>query len=316
MADIVITEFLDEVVVRALAETHDVFYDKDLVDRPADLFAALEDCRAVIVRNRTRVDAELLDHAPKLKVVGRVGVGVERIDQHACEARGVVVCPARGANDVTVAEYVITGLLLAFRKAFFATGQVLEGSWPRLEMIGRELGGKRLGLVGFGDIGRQVARRANAFAMEVIAYDPYVSAGDPIWRELRVARVALERLLSESDAVSLHVPLTDETHHLIDAAALACMKARAVLVNTTRGGVVDEAALVQALKAGRLGGAVMDVFAEEQLSAQAAAVFAGVPNLILTPHIAGVTEESNYRLSAVTVENVLRVLNRDERKDP
>ena len=316
MADIVITEFMDDAVARELAETHDVLYDKDLADRPADLLAAARDCRALIVRNRTRVDAALLDRCPNLRVIGRVGVGIERIDLEACAARNVIVCPARGANAVAVAEYAIAGLLLSYRGAFFASERVTAGTWPRLRLIGRELAGKTLGIVGFGDIGRHVAARAEALGMRIMGNDPYVPPEDPAWRAPPTERVGLDRLLGESDAVSLHVPLTEETRHLIDAAALARMKSEAVLVNTARGGVVDEAALIEALKTGRLGGAVLDVFEEEPLSAAAGAVFAGVPNLILTPHIAGVTEESNYRLSTVTVENVLRVLNQDGRKEP
>ncbi len=316
MADIVITEFLDEGVARALAETHDVLYDKDLVDKPADLLVAVRDCRALIVRNRTRVDAALLDRCPGLRVVGRLGVGLERIDLDACEARGIPVFPARGANAVAVAEYAIAGLLILYRGAFLASERVLAGAWPRIEMTGRDLAGKRLGIVGLGDIGRHAAARAGALGMELMASDPYVPPEDPVWGGLRVERVELDRLLAESDAISLHVPLTEETRRLIDEAAFARMKPDAVLVNTARGGVVDEAALVAALKAGRLGGAVVDVFEEEPLSAETAAKFIGVPNLILTPHIAGVTEESNYRLSTMTVENVLRVLSQEQRESP
>ena len=316
MADIVITEFLDEGVVRALAETHDVLYDQDLVDRPDDLLAAARDCRALIVRNRTRVDAALLGECPRLCVIGRLGVGLERIDLEACAARGIPVFPARGANAVAVAEYAIAGLLLLYRSALLATDRVIAGAWPRLESIGKELAGKRLGIVGLGDIGRHTAARAGALGMRLMASDPYVPPEDPVWRELRVARTDLEELLGESDAISLHVPLTEETRHLIDAAALARMKPDAVLINTARGGVVDEAALVAALEAGRLGGAVVDVFEEEPLSAATGAKFAAVPNLILTPHVAGLTEESNHRLSAVTIENVLRVLGINQREEP
>ncbi len=309
MARIVITEFMDDEVARELAETHDVLYDPDLVDRPADLAAAAKDCAALIVRNRTVVDAALLDGCKNLRVVGRLGVGLERIDLAACEARGVVVCPARGANATAVAEYVIAGLLILLRGAFGATGRVVRGDWPRRELIGRDASGRRLGLVGFGDIARHVARRAGALGMRVAACDPYVHADDPAWRDHAAARLDFDRLLAESDAISLHVPLTDETRHLIDAAALARMKADAVLVNTTRGGVLDEAALVEALKAGRLAGAMLDVFEEEPLDAAAGARFADVPNLVLTPHIAGVSRDSNRWLSVLTVNNVLGVLN-------
>ena len=308
MADIVITEFMDEAVARDLAEARDVLYDPGLVDRPDDLAAAARSCRALIVRNRTRVDAALLDLCPDLRVIGRLGVGLERIDLAACKARGVVVCPARGANAVSVAEYVIATLLIMLRGAYHATAQVIGGAWPRRELIGREAAGRALGLVGFGAIARHVAVRAQALGLRLMACDPFVHPEDPVWRELRTERVALDRLLETSDAVSLHTPLTEETRHLIDAAALAKMKRHAILINTTRGGVVDEAALVEALRAGAIGGAVLDVFAEEPLTADRGALFAGVPNLLLTPHIAGVTEDSNRWLSLLTVENVLRVL--------
>jgi (S)-sulfolactate dehydrogenase len=312
MADIVIAEFLDEAVVRDLAKTHDVLYEPDLEERRDDLLAALGEARAIIVRNRTLVNQELLDRAPRLRVVGRVGVGVERIDQEACAARGVTVCPAYGANAITVAEYTIAGLLLAWRGALLASQRVIDGDWPRREMIGHDLAGKTLGLAGFGDIGRAVAERARSFEMAVIAYDPYVAPDDPGWRGRHVERVDFDTLLQDSHAVSLHLPLTEETRHIVDEAAIARMKPGALLINTTRGGTVDEAALIAALRSGQLGGAVLDVFEQEPLTAETGAAFAGVPNLILTPHIAGVTEESNHRLSAITAENVLRVLAQSE----
>lgn len=308
MADIVISEFLDENALRGLMKTHDVRYGPDLVDRREELLAALGQSRAIIVRNRTWVNQELLDAAPRLQVVGRVGVGVERIDQDACAARGVAVCPAYGANAITVAEYTIAALLLAWRGAFLTSERVIDGDWPREEMIGYDLSGKTLGLIGFGNIGRAVAKRARAFDMTVIASDPYIPPAEPAWNEFGARPVALESVLGESDAVSLHAPLTDETRHIIDAAAIAAMKPGALLVNTSRGGTVDEAAMIAALRSGQLGGAAIDVFEREPLTAETGAAFAGVPNLILTPHIAGLTEESNQRVSSVTVENVLRVL--------
>jgi len=312
MADIVITEFLDQNSLRDMKKTHDVHYGPDLVDRREELLAALGQTRAIIVRNRTWVNQELLDAAPRLQVVGRVGVGVERIDQEACKARGVAVCPAFGANAITVAEYTIAALLLAWRGAFLASQRVIDGDWPRQEMIGYDLSGKTLGLIGFGNIGRAVAKRARAFDMTVIASDPYIRPEESAWDELGVRPVALESVLRESDAVSLHAPLTEETRHIIDASAIAAMKPGALLINTSRGGTVDEAAMIAALHSGQLGGAAIDVFEREPLTAETGAAFAGVPNLILTPHIAGLTEESNQRVSAVTVENVLHVLAQGE----
>ncbi len=311
MADIVITEFMDDDVAADLAATHDVLYDKDLVDRPEDLVREAAQARALIVRNRTRVDAALLEACPNLKVIGRLGVGLERIDLAACSKRSVEVCPARGANAVSVAEYVIATMLVLLRGAYGATGRVIAGEWPRGDLIGREAAGATLGLIGFGDIARHVATRASALGMTLVAYDPFVHEEDPAWRELRVEAVPLARLLEISDVVSLHTPFTEQTANMIDAAALKRMKDDAILINTTRGGIVDEDALVAALRAGTLGGAAMDVFAQEPMSAERGALYDGVPNLILTPHIAGVSIEGNRWISVLTVQNVLSVLARE-----
>ena len=310
MADIVITEFMDETIAAELAATHDVLYDRNLVDRPADLARAAAECRALIVRNRTQVTAALLDGCPALKVVGRLGVGLENIDLDACAARSIEVLPARGANAVSVAEYVIAATLMLLRGAYGATGRVIAGEWPRNALMGREVAGCTMGLVGFGDIARQVATRAAALGMAVLAHDPFVHAEDPVWRATRVRPVPLEALLRQADAISLHVPFTATTRNMIDAAAIATMKGDAVLINTARGGIVDEDAVVAALRAGRMGGAALDVFAAEPVDAASGARFADVPNLILTPHIAGVTNESNRWTSVLTANNVRRALGR------
>jgi (S)-sulfolactate dehydrogenase len=303
--DIVISEFMDEAAVRDLAP-RDVLYDPALADRPEDLRAAVADARALIVRNRTEVREVLLEAAPRLRVVGRLGVGLDNIDVRACAARGVTVCPATGANDVSVAEYVIAAALILLRGAYFASPEVAAGAWPRNRLIGREIAGKRLGLVGFGGIARETAKRAAALGMNVAAYDPYVPGDSPAFAG--ASRLDLDALLGSADVLSLHVPLTPETRHMIDAGALARMKPDAVLVNAARGGVVDEPALAAALRAGRLAGAALDVFETEPLGADRGALFAGLANVILTPHVAGVTVESNVRVSRVTVENVLRHL--------
>jgi len=298
MADLVISEFMDEAAVAELARKFDLLYDPTLVDDPARLQAALGAARGFIVRNRTQVTAELLAAAPGLTAVGRLGVGLDNIDLAACEARGIDVYPATGANAVAVAEYVLGSLLILLRGVFEATPEVAAGDWPRGRYQGREASGKMLGLVGLGGIALLVAERARPFGMTIAAYDPFVPAGDPRWAG--VERVEdLNSLLGVAEVLSLHVPLTEETRNLLDAAALARMKPEAVVINTARGGIVDEAALVAALKAGKLGGAALDVFTEEPLQGAAAARFAGAPNLILTPHVAGVTQEANTRVSAM-----------------
>jgi (S)-sulfolactate dehydrogenase len=310
MPEIVIPEFMDEDAIREGLSGFDVLYDPTLVERPAEIAAATAQARALIVRNRTQVTRELLGGAKRLECVGRLGVGLDNIDVEACKAQGVAVYPATGANDVSVAEYVIAAAMMLLRGAYAATPDVIAGTWPRNRLIGRELSGKRLGLVGFGSIARETAKRAAALDMAVVAFDPYVPAEHPAWSQPsgRVVRLGFDELLATSDVVSLHVPLTPETRNLVDAGALERMKPGAVLINAARGGIVDEAALAEALKSGGLGGAALDVFAEEPLSAARGAAFAGCPNLILTPHIAGVTAESNVRVSWATAEAVKKHL--------
>ncbi|HEX2256762.1 MAG TPA: hydroxyacid dehydrogenase [Afifellaceae bacterium] len=305
--DIVICEFMDEEAVSRLGARYATHYDPALVDHPDELAAQLGSARALIVRNRTKVRAGLMAAAPRLACIGRLGVGLDNIDLEACRARGIAVYPATGANAVSVAEYVVTAALVLLRRAWFATKVVADGQWPRESLSGREAHGKILGLVGLGRIGRETARRAAALGMEIVAFDPFVPAADPAWRLAR--RVGLlEELLGHADVVSLHVPLTPETRRMIDAAAIARMKPGAILINAARGSVVDEAALVEALAAGRLGGAALDVFEMEPLTKEAGRRFAGLPNLILTPHIAGLTEEANFRVSDMVAEAVLRHL--------
>ena len=305
MPDVVICEFMDEQAIREGLAGFDVLYDPALVDRSEDLKKAVAQARALIVRNRTQVRGALLESAAKLRAVGRLGVGLDNIDLAACEARGIAVLPASGANDLSVAEYVICTAMLLLRGAYGAASEVIAGKWPRNALIGREMAGKTMGLVGFGSIARLTAKLAAALGMTVIAFDPF--AKDDVFAAAQVRRMTLNDLLAAADVVSLHVPLTDDTRNMIDAAALGRMKPDAILINAARGGVVDEAAAA-ALKDGKLGGAALDVFVEEPLGAAKGGVFAAGPNLVLTPHIAGVTTESNTRVSWVTVENVKRVL--------
>ncbi|MEB0010505.1 hydroxyacid dehydrogenase [Glaciimonas sp. Gout2] len=305
---IVITEFMDDAAVDVLRAAFDTCYLPTLVDQRADLLAQLEQVDALIVRNRTKVDAALLAAAPNLKVVGRLGVGLDNIDVAACAARGIEVIPATGANARAVAEYVIGTAMALLRQAYTRSAETAAGKWPRAALSnGRELSGKTLGLIGFGGIGQLTARLAQALGVHVIAYDPMFGPKAPVWAATGVACTRIDDLLRVADIVSLHVPLVDQTRNLINATALAKMKKTSILINTSRGGIVDESALAQALHASNLGGAAIDVFMQEPLAADTP--LADAPNLILTPHIAGVTEESNTRVSAVIatlVGNYLR----------
>lgn len=307
MADIVVSEFMDEAALEVARHTFDVLYAPELVDDPNALLAAVQGAKALVVRNRTQVRGALLEAGTELKVIGRLGVGLDNIDVPACEARGIKVCPATGANDLSVAEYVITTALLLLRTAYHSTPDVVSGGWPRGKLMGREISGKTLGLVGFGAIARETAKRAASLGMTIVGYDPFLDAQSPHWAGAR--KVEIEELLAASDVVSLHVPLTDATTNLLNATAIKSMKSDAILINAARGGVVDEIALADAMRAGHLGGAALDVFEREPVTAEGGSKFDGIPNIILTPHIAGVTQESNVRVSEVTVANVLSVLN-------
>ncbi len=305
---IVITEFMDEPAVAQLAAQHDVLYDPKLVDDAPHLLREAAGADAIVVRNRTQVRGELLGALQRCRVVGRLGVGLDNIDVAACEARGITVIPATGANALSVAEYVVGTAMLLLRGAYQSAAEMAGGQWPRTALSnGREVSGKTLGLVGFGSIGQLTARLAQGLGMTVVAFDAMMDAANPVFAQTGVRCITLDELTTSADVISLHVPLLAATRDLFDAQRIAAMKPGAVLINTARGGVVDEAALAAALKAGQLGGAAIDVFVVEPVPASN--VWAGCPNLLLTPHIAGVTAEANERVSALIAERVLQALN-------
>jgi (S)-sulfolactate dehydrogenase len=306
MYDIVITEFIDPWAVEDLKRDFKVHYDRNLVDHPDEIVRHAADAPALIVRNRTQVRDKVLAGCRNLKVIGRLGVGLDNIDMDECGRRGIRVFPATGANSVSVAEYVIAAMMVGLRNVWQANADVLAGKWPRNDLMFREVAGKRLGMIGFGGIGREVAKRAKALELDLCGYDPAVNPDDPAWKQYGATPLDLDTLFRTSDIVSLHVPLTPDTRNLIDAKAMAKMKPTAFIINSSRGGIIDEGALAAALKAGQLGGAALDVYDQEPL--KKGSVLEGVPNLLLTPHIAGVTEESNARVSSVTVANVRRAL--------
>jgi D-3-phosphoglycerate dehydrogenase len=248
--------------------------------------AELADADALIVRSATRVTKDLLEKAPRLRAVGRAGVGVDNIDLPEATKRGVLVMSTPGGNAVSVAEHTFALMLALARQVPKVDAGLREGRWEK-SSSGTELRGKTLGLIGLGRIGGEVARRAEAFDMKIIAYDPYIS--EAAAKELQVELVNLDRLLAESDFISLHTALSPATQNMINAKSIEKMKKSARIVNAARGELIDEAALAEALKNGRLAGAALDVFVEEPPKNSP---LIGLQNLIGTPHIAGSTAEA------------------------
>lgn len=298
---------MDEPAVARLRAAHEVVYQPDWVDDMPRLLAAAGEADALVVRNRTQVRGNLLDALLSCRVVARLGVGLDNIDVDACAARGIQVIPATGANALSVAEYVVCTAMLLLRGAYGSSAEVAAGQWPRAALSqGREVAGKTLGLVGYGAIGQLTGRLARGLGMQVLAFDPLMGADHPAFAEGTAERCTLDGLLARADVISLHVPLVVGTRALFGAERIAAMKPGALLINTARGGIVDEPALAQALHSGHLGGAAIDVFEAEPQPA--AAHWQGCPRLLLTPHIAGVTAESNQRVSALIAERLLEAL--------
>ncbi len=271
-------------------------------DRPR-IAEIVSDCDALIVRSTTRVDGELLAAAGELRVVGRAGIGVDNVDVARATERGILVVNAPTANLVSATEHTFALLLALARNVAGADASMKAGEWDRKRFLGSELNGKVLGVVGLGRIGQSVAVRARAFEMKVIAHDPYLDSG--VARRLEIELVSLDELLPRADVVTLHVPLTDRTRGLLGRERLAKLKPGALVVNCARGGVVDEEALLEALEAGRVGGAALDVFAQEPPKMSALVAH---PRVVATPHIGAQTREAQERVATETARMVLEAL--------
>jgi len=262
----------------------------------------LPDFDALVVRSATTVTAEILQAGKRLKVVGRAGIGVDNVDVAAATDLGILVVNAPTANLMSATEHTFALLLSLARRVPFADASTKAGGWDR-KILGIELQGKTLGIIGFGRIGQRVAARARGFEMNVVAYDPFLDAAAA--RKLEVELLPLEELLGRADAITLHTPLTEQTRNLLDARRLALMKKGALIVNCGRGGVVDEAALLAALESGHLAGAALDVFAEEPPKDL---TLVRHPNVVATPHLGAQTREAQERISQETAEMVLAAL--------
>ena len=305
MARILISENIQGAAVDALRARFDVSLQPDLWKSEALLTDEIRTCHALIVRNQTPVTAKLLADTPKLLVVGRAGVGLDNIDLKAVEQAGIVIASTPDQNAISAAELTIGMILALARKIPPADQDTKQGNWNRQKFVGMELYGKTLGIVGAGKIGYLTARRALAFGMNILAHDPYLSPDNILLSDLWAELVSLDELLSRADVVSCHLPATLETSGLINGTCFSKMKPGALFVNTSRGAVVVEEDLVAALKRGALGGAALDVRAQEP---PALGQLESLPNVILTPHIAAFTRQAQERVTRAICEDVARVL--------
>ncbi|HEX9051382.1 MAG TPA: phosphoglycerate dehydrogenase [Anaeromyxobacter sp.] len=302
-ARVLVSDDLSAEAVRILTEAG-LEVDVKVGLKPDALEAIVAGYDALAVRSATKVTARLLEKATRLRVVGRAGVGVDNVDLDAATRRGVVVMNTPGGSSVTVAELALGMILSLYRHVPAATASVKAGRWEKKRFQGREIAGKTLGVVGIGNIGSVLVERALAMKMRVVAYDPFITPEAAA--KLGASLVDLETLWRDADAVSLHVPLTDQTRHLVNAATLAKMKKGAILVNCARGGIVDERAVAEALASGHLGGAALDVF-EKEPPAPDHPLFA-LDDFVCTPHIGASTEEAQSAVAIALAEQLVAYL--------
>ena len=305
MRDILISENIRGAAVDALSTRFDVSCLPDLWKDPNALATQIAEFRALIVRNQTRVTSALLAAAPNLKVIGRAGVGLDNVDVDYATKAGILITYTPDQNAISVAEIAIGQMLSLARSIPNANYDTKGGNWNRLQFSGIELYGKTLGIIGAGKIGYLTARRAQAFGMIILAYDPFLTQDNVYLSELNAELVELDELLARADIVSCHLPATPQTIGLMDGTRFRKMKPTAYFINTARGEVVREADLLAALKAKQIAGAALDVRAKEPPEPGELEL---LPNVILTPHIAAFTREAQQRVTKAICEDVARVL--------
>ena len=302
---VLVSDSMSEVGLAALRAAPNVDVDVLTGLSPEKLLEIIAQYDALLVRSATRVTADLLRAGVHLRVVGRAGVGVDNIDVEAATQAGVVVVNAPTGNVVAAAEHTIAMLMALARNIPQADAHVRAGLWKRDKFMGVEVRGKILGTVGLGRVAQEVVRRAQGLGMNVLAYDPYVTAEYATQRGVEL--VDLDSLVARADFLTLHVPLTPQTHHLISRERLATMQPTARLINVARGGIVDEQALLEAVEAGRLAGAALDVYEQEPLGADS--LLRRCANIILSPHLGGSTVEAQEKVAEDVALQVLDVLN-------
>ena len=295
MINILITEFIDPEALKILSKDFNVIYKKDIWENSDYLKKEINKFEGIIVRNKTNLNQSILEKAANLKYIGRLGVGLDNIDTEYCKKNNIFVQPATGMNADSVAEYVISSSLSLLKKTKLINAKTQSGQWPRTSITTNELKGKILGLIGFGDIAKKVLKLINAFEVTTIAFDPFITSQE--MEEHNVKKVTFENILSLADIISIHVPLNNETKYLFDKKIFQKMNNKPIIINSSRGGIINEIDLLEAYKNNYISGFALDVYEHEPVNKIFLKNITNDMNCILSPHIAGVTEESNTRVS-------------------
>ena len=293
MTKILITEFINNDSLNSLKEKFEIHFDEKLWDQPEGIIKLIKDFDGLIVRNKTQVNKEIIDHANSLKFIGRLGVGLDNIDTDYCKNKDIHVQPATGMNADSVVEYVTSSASSLIKKIPLFNNGTIKGEWPRTSIKSEEINGKTLGLIGYGTIGKKVSNYCSNLGLNIIAYDPYLKDQTS---DQNVKFVGLDTIYEISNIISLHLPLTDETKNLINKSSFSKMKEKPIIINTSRGSVINEDDLIEAYNANLISGFALDVFENEPIKKEFYSKINSNMNCILTPHISGVTTQSNERV--------------------
>ena len=300
---ILITEFINKNSLDDLNNNFEIKFDEKLWEKEEELLEIIKDYDGLIVRNKTQVNKNILSNAKNLKFVGRLGVGLDNIDTKFCKSKNIHVQPATGMNADSVAEYVISSSMSLIKKIPMFHNGTVKGNWPRTTIKSSEINGKCIGIVGFGTIGRKVADYSLKNGLNVLAYDPYIKKLDDNEKNCKLS--SLEDVFKNADIISLHLPLTEKTKNLINKSSFSKMQKQPIIINTSRGSVVNENDLIDAYYQNLISGFALDVFENEPIKKDLYERITSEMNCILTPHISGVTTESNIRVSDFIVKKAI-----------
>ncbi len=307
MIKILITEFINQNSIDNLKKKFEIKYDEKIYENKLKLENIIHNYEGLIVRNKTQIDSNVLKNAKKLKFIGRLGVGLDNIDTEFCKNKNIHVQPATGMNADSVAEYVVSSSMSLIKKIPMFHNGTIKGEWPRTTIRSAEINQKFLGIIGFGTIGKKVAKFCSKNGLKILAYDPYINEIND--KEIDAKLSNLDEIYEKSDIISIHLPLTDETKNMINKSSFSKMKNNPIIINTSRGSIINENDLIDAYHEKIISGFALDVFENEPIESKFYNKIVPGMNCILTPHISGVTTESNIRVSDFIVKKIVNFFN-------